>query len=414
MRKRALFLALLALAPGLTWSQVPSGSEFRVNSYTTGSQRSSHVAFASAGRFVVVWMSAQENPAAGYGVFARSYDATGAPAGPEFRVNSYTSNSNSFPSVASGADGGLVVAWQSDPADGSGSGVFARRYDALGAPQGGEFQVNSYTAGEQLDTAVASSPNGLFVIAWTGNGQDGSGAGVFGQRYAVGGNPTGAEFRVNSFTSGAQQAPSLAVAADGRFVIVWESREQDGSHYGVFGQRYDAAGNRAGNEFRVNSITTNVQRRPAVVSAPDGRFVVVWDSNQDVGFGIFGQRYDADGNPAGSEFRIDSNGAGNQAFASVASSAQGGFVVLWHGRGDGSYDGIFSRVYDAAGNAIGPELRVNSHTAYNQQFPAVATDGFGRFTVVWASEGQDGSSYGVFGQRLLDHMIFADGFEQGG
>lgn len=46
---------------------------------------------------------------------------------------------------------------------------------------GSEFQVNSYTTGSQLGTAVAVEDSGNFVVVWIGY-QDGSGAGLFGQR----------------------------------------------------------------------------------------------------------------------------------------------------------------------------------------------------------------------------------------
>ena len=64
-------------------------------------------------------------------------------------------------------------------------------------PAGAEFQVNSYTTGYQGFPAVASDENGNFVVAWS-SGQDGSGFGVFGQRFSAAGLPQGGEFQVNS------------------------------------------------------------------------------------------------------------------------------------------------------------------------------------------------------------------------
>lgn len=56
--------------------------------------------------------------------------------GGEFRVNTFTANEQSQPTVTALTDGGFVVAWRSDGQDGSGSGVYAQRYDASGAPVG--------------------------------------------------------------------------------------------------------------------------------------------------------------------------------------------------------------------------------------------------------------------------------------
>ena len=106
------------------------------------------------------------------------------------------------------------------------------------------------------------------------------------------GNPVGPEFRVNTYTTSYQQLPDVATDAGGNFVVAWASY-QDGSTYGIFGQRYDSAGTPLGSEFRVNSFTSNSQNRPAVAADPLGNFVVTWDSQlQDgQGLGVFGQRY---------------------------------------------------------------------------------------------------------------------------
>jgi hypothetical protein len=99
--------------------------------------------------------------------------------------------------------------------------------------------VNTYTTGIQVVHSAASDASGNFVIIWQDvDGQDGSDEGVFGQRYATSGAPLGPEFRANTFTTGGQGVPSVSSNALGAFVVTWSSYAQDGSSYGVFGQRY--------------------------------------------------------------------------------------------------------------------------------------------------------------------------------
>lgn len=74
-------------------------------------------------------------------------------------------------------------------------------------------------------------------MAWSGDSQDGSSGGIFGQRYDSAGNASGSEFRVNSYTTNSQSSPAVAARGDGRFVVVWASQDQDGSYGGVYGQR---------------------------------------------------------------------------------------------------------------------------------------------------------------------------------
>ena len=88
----------------------------------------------------------------------------------------------------------------------------------------------------------------------------------------------GYEFMVNTYTSSTQNQPSVAADADGDFVVIWQSDGQDGSGYGIYGQRYNSAGSTVGSEFRVNTYTTANQVAPVVSMAADGDFVVVWQS----------------------------------------------------------------------------------------------------------------------------------------
>src|SRR5262245_29869697 len=76
----------------------------------------------------------------------------------------------------------------------------------------------------------------------------------------------GAEFQVNAYTPSAQAHAAVAVAANGAFVVVWDSvgvTAQDGSSNGVFGRRFSSSGAAFGGEFQVNSFTSLTQAYPA-------------------------------------------------------------------------------------------------------------------------------------------------------
>ena len=129
---------------------------------------------------------------------------------------------------------------------------------ALGQdPSGSEFQVNSYTTNLQTSPAPASDGSGNFVVLWQSNGQDGSALGVFGQRFNATGDAQGSEFQVNSYTTSFQFGPSVASDANGDFVVVWSSGYQDGDQRGVLAQRFNASGVPQASEFRINSYTTS-------------------------------------------------------------------------------------------------------------------------------------------------------------
>jgi hypothetical protein len=270
-----------------------------------------------------------------------------------------------------------------------------------GMPLGPEFRVNTYTTNFQYVPAVAADASGNFVVVWSSDLQDGSGPGVFGQRYDSAGAPLGPEFRVNSYTTIAQRYPDVAADMSGNFVVVWDSNAQDGSSFGVFGQRYASSGAPLGPEFRVNTYTTNGQLRPSVASDSMGNFVVVWENAEDGALsGVFGQRYASSGATLGPEFRVNTYTTNGQYIPAVAADSSGNFVVAWYSlTQDGSDHGVFGQRYASSGAPLGAEFRVNTHTPNNQWRPAVAADSAGNFVIVWHSGYQDGSSYGVFGQR---------------
>ncbi|MEH2210219.1 hypothetical protein, partial [Nostoc sp.] len=125
----------------------------------------------------------------------------------EFQVNTYTIGSQSNSTVAIDADGDFVISWISSGQDGSGNGIYAQRYNSAGVAQGGEFKVNTYTSSTQNNPAVAMDSGGDFVISWTSNGQDGDGYGIYAQRYNSAGVAQGGEFKVNTYTSSTQNNP---------------------------------------------------------------------------------------------------------------------------------------------------------------------------------------------------------------
>jgi hypothetical protein len=334
-------------APGLFAQRFDSagsrdGTEFQVNTYTPGAQFFPDVTVRDDGGFLVVWGSNGQD-GSGQGVFARRFDGQ-APVGRDFQVTVYTVGDQLSP-VAAVADGRYLVAWNASR-DGSGNGVFARAFDASGAPIGAEFQVNSYTLYEQIEIAI-SGADGQFFVVWASElAQDGSAEGVFAQRLTSAGGRIGTEFQVNSYTSGQQRAP--AVGADGcRVVATWVSADGMGPGVlGVFGQRYDCNGVRLGGEFLVNTYTPAGQSDSAVSVAESGSFVVVWRSDGQDGDldGIFGQRFASGGARTGSEFQINSFTATLQFGPDVAHTTDGGFAVVWTGSyQDGPSSGVFGQ-----------------------------------------------------------------------
>ena len=364
----AALACLLSLLTSVAFAQTPAGAEFQVNSYTTGSQAYPAACAAPDGSAVVVWESAMQD-GSGNAVRAQRLGSDGAPLGGEVEVNTYTTDHQQEAAVACAASGDFVVVWESRGEDGDDFGIVGRRFDSAGAPRGSEFQVNTTTTDRQRWAATCSDGNGDFVVVWHSYDQDGDGYGIFAQRFDAAGGRRGSEFQVNTHTEYSQEHPSVACDAAGDFVVVWESGEQDGDGYGIFGQRIDANGDKVGGEFRVNTYTDGGQQFPAVAGAAGGDFVVVWESYDDQdgdGYGIFGQRFASDGTRAGSEFQVNAHSMFSQEKPAIAAGANGDFTVAWSSPDDDG-SGVFARQFSDGGVPTGTaEVRVNTYTAGDQ------------------------------------------------
>jgi hypothetical protein len=393
-RNRVLFVVAIALAPSAAWPQGPVGPEFRVNTYTTLAQRRPSVAAADSGNFVVVWASETQD-GAGFGIFGQRYSDAGLPLGPEFRVNSYATGDQTYPSVASDAAGSFVVVWRSVS-----QGVFAQRFGASGNPLGAEFRVDT-SVGHSIDgPTVAADSSGNFVVVWTESGL-GFPPVVFGQRYDSSGSALGTAFRVNDATFAGHDRPTVAMDPVGNFVVVW-TRSDPPFIRPIFGRRFASTGVPLGPEFQVSTSLPGYLGGADVAVDDSGNFVVVWgaaDAFAGLLGDVYGQRFASSGVPVGQEFPIAPT-PDAEIGPSVGSDPAGNFVVVWSGNPGSSTFEVFGQRYTSDGAPLGTEFRVNTYTTNAQYQGVVAVDPLG-FVVVWQGVGQDGSDWGVFGQRYL-------------
>ena len=168
--------------------------------------------------FAIIWQGWY----ATWAIQARQYDASAQPLGPEFYVNPADRRDEAGPQARRAPNGDIVVVWHDSTGDADGTGCFARWFDANWSPLGGSFLVNTYTTGDQLAIGIAMKSDGEHVMAWISQGQDGSGSGVYAQRFRADGARIGGEFRVNITTSGSQAGSALAYTSSGGFIAVMD------------------------------------------------------------------------------------------------------------------------------------------------------------------------------------------------
>jgi len=370
-------------------------SEFQVNTSFDGDQMYPDAAMWDGG-FVVVWQSGDE----GHGdIHGRLYGPSGTPASSEFAVAADPAHDQIHPSVAAAPDGRFVVAWQSHGEDGDGWGIFARLYTPAPGPQ---IQANSWTANSQTKVAAAMDASGAFVLAWESTEQDGSDQGIFARRFDASGSPLWGEYQINEHTEYSQSDCTVGIAPDGRYVIAWESYLQDGSDDGIYAQLHATDGTIMRHEFLANTWITRGQSNPSAAMAPDGSFTIAWrsDGQDGDGWGIFGQSFTLTGSLSGSEFRVNTGTAHSQIHPAIAIVPDGRMVAAWTSSfADGSGYGVFGQGFSSPGIPSGSEFRSNTFTPDDQWVGSVAVDSSGRYVIVWSSYGMDGSGAGVYCQR---------------
>jgi hypothetical protein len=393
------------LEPRRLLSLAPIGGEIHVNTFTADFQTNAAVAADADGDFVVVWQSAQEglNNA---GIYAQRYNASGVPQGGEIHVNINTAGAQNIPAVAMDPDGDFVVAWRDNTHEGNNNGgIFARRFDAAGNPVTGEIHVNTIVDGSQEAPAVAMDAAGNFVITFETLPAS-SLPDVYARRFDFNGVPQGPEFLVNTTTAGYQRAAAVAMDMGGDFVITWQSYLQDDSGYGIYARRYNSAGVAQTGEVPVNTATVGHQMAPSIAMDADGDYVIAWDEFNLAGtsYAIYAQRYNAAGVAQGGSFPASATTSDRLFGSSIGMSASGGFLVSWQRQNlDGSGWGIFSQQFAANGSPLGTEFRVNTTTANNQQNVSVAADANGNYIVAWQSTDQVGDpGDGIYAQRYRE------------
>jgi hypothetical protein len=266
-----------------------------------------------------------------------------------------------------------------------------------------ELLVAAVTGSQAVAPAVALADDGGLVVAWSLYTPipivevD-----VYARRIAADGSMDDPAFLVNTWTDDWQGDAVIGAAGDGRFAVAWYSRLQDGSEGGVFGQRFDADGTPAGPEFQVNDSTSGDQFLQRIGMDDTGRFVVAWIGQEPYtayDFRAYGKWYAADGT-SGAEIQLNDAPDEHETMPDVAVAADGAAAFAWSGL-DADADGVFFRRFDSSGGALGDPIPVNTYTLGTQFMPSIAISADGGYAIVWVSLAQvdDGFGWGhVFGQ----------------
>jgi hypothetical protein len=305
-------------------------AQFQVN-IGGGNNTWADVSMDDSGNFLVTWNQGSD-------IFMRRFLANGtAVDAGDVIVNTGTSNTQQNSSVNMNGAGDFVIAWEGD--GGANEGIFVRRGSMGGGLIGSDITVN--TAAAAKDPSVGIADSGDFVVVWD-NGSD-----VFFQLYNSAGVPqTGSQ--VDIVLQASAGGAAVDMSGDGRFTVAYRATVLN---VDVYVRQYDAAGNPLFLPRLANTSILGTQTSPSITMDDIGEFIVVWEGSgnqlgQNDTAGVFGQKFNASGQKIGFEFLINQTTANTQDRASVAMLDRDNFVAVWTGS-DGTQTDIFARQYGA-------------------------------------------------------------------
>lgn len=277
------------------------------------------------------WTNTPLPPQSGTQIWQR-FDASGVAQTGEIQVSPIPNGANPIWDANGGnvvelANGHLAVLWAGRMGSWTNQ-IFMTLFDADGTPIGSPVTVSNDSSHQTLENAVLLT-NGNIAVAWRTDGSGGAIEDVHMRIMAPNGTAVISEQTVATTAPGSDSYPAIAALDGGGFVVTWSS-QQDGSGYGVYGQRYDASGTAVGSSFLVNTTTSGSQMEATVTGLADGGFFVAWQSDNSANPGIFGQRFDSQGNHVGTEMLV---GAGNGTAPGITQMANGDIVATWSQNG---------------------------------------------------------------------------------
>ena len=179
-----------------------------------------------------------------------------------------------------------------------------------------------------------------------------------------------------------QEDGQIVALGDGGYVVAWTdgSRAYNPAGTAVLGQRYDAAGQRAGGEFNISQLVVGDQSSPAVAALPGGGFAVAFVDSANNG-DIYVRRYDVNLNLVGTD-TIDASAAATTQ-PSLTAFADGSYLVAYTVGPAGTTD-IEGRLVSPAG-VVGSPFTIHSDPD-DSDSSQLATLSNGNFVVVFRDD----------------------------
>ena len=352
-----------------------------------GDGSSPQIAFAGTGQAMAVW---EQSGGGVESVWARRF-TPGSGWSPAVVLESSTTESAVTPHVAMDAAGNALVVWLQRNAAQNTYSIWANQY-AVGTGWGGAVQLEGGALGASADLRVSMDATGHGLAVWTQVGAALSA--LHAARYQPGSGWAAVE---ELATNNAGQ-PDLAMNASGEAMVVWSSEDVPGAVpllFSVWGRPYNATSGWGTAVLLESDSIGGWDIVPSVAIDPVGRAVAVWQRfNSAIGrFNIRSNRY-TPGGGWGAPGLIDSNLLGFSRDPRIALDADGNGLAVWDqaDSGPGGHISIWGNRFTLSsgwGTAALIEAPFRAADSYPAQSPQVALDPLGNGFALWLDFGGD-------------------------
>jgi hypothetical protein len=348
--------------------------------------------------FVVVWEDDSNNNGF-FEIQSSGFAEKGRRCMGPLTVNRISASQQRMPEVGMAGNRNLVFVWADDQDRNGVFQVIMRGFGANGRQFISQRTVNINASGQQIAPHIAVANDGRFVIVWQDDTDNNKYFQIKARGFESNGMQRFSQRTINTHSRGQQTAPRVAIAPDGFFVVVWED-DTDGNGFNNIHMRgFHADGTERWSERRVNMQTRGQQRHPRIAMGPFGDFVVVWEDDKDKNgvFQILMRAFTADGNEKFSEMTVNINASGQQLEPDVAVDDVFRPVVVW--ADDRDKNRVFQirmRGFESNGRERFAERTVNTNPDGQQRRPAIAMEANGRFIVSWEDDADSDGRAEIF------------------
>ncbi len=341
--------------------------------------------------FVIVWYRNVNNQ---YNIIGQLLNSKGEKIDSNFVINDADNSYCFAPTAASDSSGNFVVTWydyRNNYAQ-----VYAQKFinDTI---SGANFKISEdELTGSKSYVSCAINNNDNMISAWLDYG-DPTLYRIMCRLIGSNDQPAASSIIASlDSLSSSETNPSITVMNDGSFIVVWtDTRSRT---YKTYFQRYDAEGNPLGTN--VSNDDNGTQFDPRLAMLKDGNFLLIWreySRNIYNQYEVLGQKYFKTGEKIGDTFIISSiNRRGDVSNPDICSNSNGDYVVTWQKR-YGTIYSIAAEKFDNDGNIVKNNFLVTNDTTSYKYRPKAGIDSLGNFAITYYS--YKNNNYDIFLHR---------------